>query len=282
MIWINDKSVDVKRFRDGTLNLNINYTHLLERSSFRTCKIYWRYEDDSELFLLNCIKRHMDEKVPTFDKELIMLYIPNARMDRVKNVHDVFTLKYFCEFINGLRFDSVKVLDPHSNISSALINNLKPYAPSAPLQLAHDLAKRDCKEDVVAFFPDGGSYKRYVDMLNMSYCFGVKRRDWLTREIIGFDIVGGEVVKDANVLVFDDVTTTGGTFLESALKLKELGAKKLYFYATHCENAIEESDLLCKHGDLVEKIYTTDSIYSGNNEKIEIVGKYYPKDTVNK
>lgn len=50
-------------------------------------------------------------------------YIPNARMDRVKNNDEVFTLRYFCEFINGLNFSGVYVLDAHSDVSTALLNN---------------------------------------------------------------------------------------------------------------------------------------------------------------
>ena len=43
-------------------------------------------------------------------------------MDRVKNRDEVFTLKWFAEFINSLGFESVKVLDPHSNVAMALID----------------------------------------------------------------------------------------------------------------------------------------------------------------
>lgn len=46
-------------------------------------------------------------------------------MDRVKNPDEVFTLKYFCEFINDLKFDVVYVNDPHSDVSMALLNNVK-------------------------------------------------------------------------------------------------------------------------------------------------------------
>lgn len=48
-------------------------------------------------------------------------------MDRVKNKDEVFTLKYFCEFINSLEFDEVTVVDPHSSVSRALLNNLIVY-----------------------------------------------------------------------------------------------------------------------------------------------------------
>ncbi len=52
-----------------------------------------------------------------YNVSLDMPYIPNARQDRVKGENDVFTLKYFAEFINSLDFDRVFVLDPRSNVS---------------------------------------------------------------------------------------------------------------------------------------------------------------------
>ncbi len=51
-------------------------------------------------------------------------------MDRVKNSDEVFTLKYFAEFINDLKFDTVEVGDPHSNVSTMLIDNISIIEPT--------------------------------------------------------------------------------------------------------------------------------------------------------
>lgn len=61
----------------------------------------------------------------------------------------------------------------------------------------------------------------------------------------------------------------GGRFLHSARKLKELGANKIYLYITHCENTILEGELLTS--GLIEKVYTTDSIFTKEHEKIEVI-----------
>lgn len=74
-------------------------------------EIVWKYENDSELFAVYCIARHIKQK--GFRVGLVMKYIPNARQDRVKEPRDVFTLKYFSELINSCGFDYVEVLDPH-------------------------------------------------------------------------------------------------------------------------------------------------------------------------
>lgn len=84
--------------------------------------IVWNYESDAEMVVLYYITKHL--KNAGFIVSLYMPYIPNARMDRVKNNDEIFTLKYFAEFINSLEFEAVYVRDPHSNVSCALINIL--------------------------------------------------------------------------------------------------------------------------------------------------------------
>lgn len=91
------------RFPDNTLLMKLMVGNENE--------IVWKYENDSELFAVYCIARHIKQK--GLNVGLVMDYIPNARQDRVKEPRDVFTLKYFAELINSCDFDYVEVLDPH-------------------------------------------------------------------------------------------------------------------------------------------------------------------------
>jgi ribose-phosphate pyrophosphokinase len=61
----------------------------------------------------------------------------------------------------------------------------------------------------------------------------------------------------------------GGTFYHSAKKLKELGAAKIYLYISHCESSILKGEVLTS--GLIEKVYTTDSIFTQKHEKIEVI-----------
>jgi ribose-phosphate pyrophosphokinase len=121
------------------------------------------------------------------------------------------------------------------------------------------------------FYPDEGAMKRYSATTPMEYAFGVKRRDWSSGKIKGLDVMGDVkrfVGKD--VLIIDDICSKGGTFYQSATKLKELGVNNIYLYVTHCENTIFEGELL-EEEDLIEHIYTTESIFTGESEKIHII-----------
>lgn len=75
-----------------------------------------------------------------------------------------------------------------------------------------------------------------------------------------------------NVIMVDDIISYGGTLAYSADELKKLGFKHIYAYATHTENSVldpERGTLLQRlENGTVDRIYTTDSIYSGNHPKI--------------
>jgi ribose-phosphate pyrophosphokinase len=75
-------------------------------------------------------------------------------------------------------------------------------------------------------------------------------------------------IKGSKILIIDDICSRGGTFYFSAKKLKELGAKEVYLYVTHCENTIFEGEIFTS--GLIEKVYTTNSILRKTNEKIEV------------
>lgn len=256
MIKLNGAIIEQNSFPDGTLLMKAD-------TESRLNTIEWKYESDSELFAVYCLKRHLDELCINPQTKLIMHYIPNARQDRVKNAEDVFTLKHFSEIINSLQFDTVEVLDPHSSVSEALINNLVLKNPSIYIQEAHDR----CAPDIL-FYPDEGSMKRYSEHCPVEYAFGIKKRDWATGKIQGLELMNKELVKGRNVLIVDDICSRGGTFYHSAKALKEAGAKNIYLYVTHCENTILEGEVLTS--GLIEKVYTTNSIFTKEHEKIEV------------
>lgn len=258
MIKVNDNIIDVNKFPDGTLLLKENCSLPMSGSIIR-----WHFENNEELVALIYLTKHLRSRGAK-RIYLEMPYIPNSRMDRVKNPDDVFTLKYFTDIINYLQFDDVTVLDPHSFVSTALINNVSQADPKFYI----DWAIESCTPDML-FFPDEGSVKRLADMFQSAYAFGIKKRNWETGKIEGLDVAGCvDKIKDSNILIVDDICSRGGTFYHSAKKLKELGAKNIYLYVTHCENTILEGDLLTS--GLVEKVYTTNSIFTKEHDMIEV------------
>lgn len=264
MIKLNGKPVEINKFPDGTLLLKEEYNRHPAPES-----IEWRFESNEELTALAFLTYHLRDKGAEHI-ELKMWYIPNARQDRGKKPEDVFTLKYFARLINALKFDRVYVLDPHSSVSEALFDNLVICTPEFLIGDVYDkISALVGNEDTVMFYPDEGAMKRYSGMVSKPYAFGIKERDWSSGQIKGLSVFGADVVKGKNVLIVDDISSRGGTFYHSAKKLKELGAAKVFLYVTHCENTILEGEVLTS--GLIEKVYTTDSLFTQTHEKIEVI-----------
>lgn len=262
MIKVNNQQINIGNFPDGSM--------LIKQTTPDTDKIIisWFYENDAEtlavIYLANHFKAHGKENI-----HLSMPYIPNARQDRVKTDEDIFTLKYFANVINSLGFKTVTVLDPHSSVSEALINNIIIQKPTEYINNAIKSITDAEGEAPSMFYPDEGAGKRYSGMIPLPYAFGIKKRDWESGTIKGLDVSGDtDIIDGKNILIVDDICSRGGTFSFSAKKLKELGAKNIYLYISHCENTIFDGSVLTD--GLITKIYTTNSILTKEHKMIEI------------
>lgn len=262
MIKLNGKQVEIKHFPDGTLLMK-------EEAPKGEAVITWLYENNEELLALMFLTRHLQSK-GVQEITLQLPYIPNARQDRVKTSEDIFTLKYFAEMINSLNFAKVTVLDPHSYVSEALIDRINIQTPKAYVEKVMQKIAGSKDEKLLLFYPDEGAMKRYSAMFDVPYVFGMKKRDWSTGQIQGLEVLGQtELVQGSKILIVDDICSKGGTFYHSAKALKALEAGEIYLYISHCENSILEGELI--QSDLVERIYTTNSIFTQNHEKIEVL-----------
>ena len=263
MLKLNNEILDVEKYPDGTINLH-EVSIPLARAN-----IIWQFENNEELVTLIFLVGHL-RRNGISEIHLYMPYVPNARMDRVRTENDVFTLKYFAEIINNLNFTSVKVLDPHSSVCEALIDRIEIESPRRYIISVAMKLNRP-----IMFYPDEGAMKRYSDMADRPYTFGIKKRDWKTGKILGLDIAGEkDLIKGSNILIVDDICSKGGTAYHAAKALKDLGADKIYFYITHCENSIFDGKLLdSRYGDkyLIERIFTTNSIFTKEHERITVM-----------
>ena len=254
MIYVNGKAITPEHFPDGSLRLKYE-----KPTNNQTVFIKWLYESDAELFTLICLKKHLGEA------ELLLPYVPHARMDRVKNPDEVFTLKYFCQIINDLHFDHVIILDPHSDVSVALLDRVivDDAAHYFHRHVLTELTTEVEPKDLVIFFPDNGAMKRYSDGFSGAYerTYGNKNRDWRSGKILGYEVVNPEVVKDKDILIVDDICSYGGTFYHAAKALKGAGAKNIYLAVTHAENSMVMGDMY-NTDELIKTIYTTNSIFN--------------------
>ncbi|MCI8410807.1 MAG: ribose-phosphate pyrophosphokinase [Lachnospiraceae bacterium] len=262
MIQYNGEQIKIGYFPDNTFLLK-------KEVKEEKVEIKWFFERNEELVALYFLVQHLREH-GVKEIQLQMPYIPNARQDRVKEPEDIFTLKYFASLINEMGFSKVTVLDPHSYVSEALIDRLEVQTPKKYVAKVIEKLETERHKQILLFFPDEGACKRYSTMFPRPYIFGMKKREWKTGEITGLEVLGEtEEIAGRGVLIVDDICSRGGTFLHSARALKKLGAEEIYLYVSHCENTILEGELL--KGDLLKKVYTTNSIFTKEHKKVEVL-----------
>lgn len=211
------------------------------------------FEDVGQLFLLNdALKRQMLDK---YICELHIPFFPCARQDRVCNNGEPLSVAVFADLINNLDIPTVNIYDPHSDVVSALINNV----------IVHDITEwideviNDCKPDVL-IAPDAGATKK-VNKVAQKFDLPVvqcgKVRDTKTGELSGFEVYDNQkLVGASKCLIIDDIGDGFGTHIGLSKELYRAGSLETNIYVTH--------GLFTKGADIVcstfNKVYTTNTI----------------------
>jgi ribose-phosphate pyrophosphokinase len=269
MIKINGVEIKNTRFPNGEIKIESN--EIIEREiDFNNnlfVDFYWH--DNSDLielyFIINYLKEIKKENMYIY---LSFKYMPYSRMDRKEN-SSAFTLKYLTDWINTWNLDGVDIYEPHSDVCLALLDANVHY-PTIDI-LAYVVYEIKFNNNDRIFYPDAGAQKRYHN-LKYPNIVGFKNRDWETGKIKSLEICGDIPEEPFNVIIIDDLCSYGGTFLLSAKKLKEVGANDIYLIVGHCENSILDGEMI--NSDLIKRIYTTNSIFTGQHEKIEVCEVY--------
>ena len=298
MITINGQSTSfITKFNDGTKQ--IRFPESFNRHNLGPDLLFtWLYDNDEEIMTLYYLVSYFRSTDYIFDNPTYILkvpYLPNARMDRVKeffdsnektNPREVFTLKYFCNFINSLKFDKVITFDVHSSVALSLLNNCEDWSPNRNIKQAINEITKETDKEVVIVVPDMGAYQRYSGLSSLAglkAISGIKIRDWHTRAITVLTLtpitantnLTNDYLKDKAVLIIDDIIGTGGTISLVIDKLvSTLGAQDIYAYCSHLENgALQygESKILDKiENGTIKKIFTTNSIFRKKNKIVEV------------
>lgn len=260
MIKIDNQLIQTEAFGDGTLKCK----ELIFERDKSFVNITWCYDEDGELFALWCIVQHLRDQYPDIRINLVMPYIPNARQDR-KVSNRLFTLKYFAAALNAMHFYRVYVLDPHSDVSLALIDRVEEM--ELPFQVAPDGA--------TYMFPDAGAAKKYssryqLEPTDTPFIIGNKHRN-LEGRIAEYELLNfTEGTK--KVIIRDDICSYGGTFVAAAKELRRRGVEDITLIISHCENNILKGEVF----DNIDRVFTTDSICTVEHPKL-IVAKSYRK-----
>jgi ribose-phosphate pyrophosphokinase len=256
MIKVNGETVQFQTFPNGeTLMVEQSIKDAFGTSLFPV--VSFKYESDADLIRLMFVKKYLDSLGEQAD--LVIYYMPYSRMDRSEN-GSAFTLKYVSEFINGLDFDEVTVIEAHSDVTPALLDRSTSILVNEQLiTVVMNEVDFDLAEDYLVY-PDAGAQKRYSKFFDGNTLVGHKERDFQTGRIKKLDIIGDYNGKGKKAVIVDDLTSYGGTFIMTAEKLKAMGFEEIYLLVAHCENSIFKGKIL--NTDLIKKVFTTNTIVS--------------------
>ncbi|UUG68149.1 ribose-phosphate pyrophosphokinase [Bacillus phage PK-3] len=257
MIKVNGREVEFREFPNGELNLIHNSISELPMQVpvTLTTNVHFKFERNSDLIKLMFVKNYLDQ-IHIKGIHLIIYYMPYSRMDRSED-DSPFTLKYITNFINSLKFEHVNVIEPHSDVTVALLDKARAnYINFTLIENVKNEIDFDEENDFI-MFPDAGASKRYSKMKAKNVLTGHKHRDFQTGEIKSLELVGDtSKAKGRKVIIVDDLSSYGGTFIGASQALRNAGIKEVYLLVAHAENSIFKGKLF-QH---IDKLFTTDSL----------------------
>ena len=125
------------------------------------------------------------------------------------------------------------------------------------------------KDHLMVISPDEGAMNRciyFATQLGVNLGMFYKRRDY-TRVVNGRNPIVehqylGDSVKGKDIIIVDDMISSGESMLEVAKKLKDLGASRIFVCTTFglFANGLDVFDEAYKNG-VFEKVFTTNGVY---------------------
>jgi len=260
---------EISRFPDGQQTIRILEHNYTKYSSLREQNtpiiIKSRLNTFQDLELIICANQALKE----IGVKSVKLYIPyciGGRSDRKFQEGGINYIKtVIAPIINSQNFDKVMIMDSHSDVLEACINNfVKLTNFNLGLMFLKELSdgKRDIKDKICLVSPDAGAYKKIFDFASW---FGIK--EIITASKVR-DLDSGKILKtvvpslenyndEMKYVIQDDICDGGRTFIELAKAIKEQKPDaKIYLVVTH---GIFSAgfDLLVQY---LDGIYCTNSI----------------------
>ncbi|ACJ16893.1 phosphoribosylpyrophosphate synthetase [Thermococcus onnurineus NA1] len=224
--------VEIKKFPDGEKYVRVfgsGDEALVVQSTFKP-----QDENLIELLLIGDALRERGFE----NLSAIVPYLAYSRQDRVTREGEPVSVRAIMRAL-GLYYDELYVFDLHNPETLRFFPG-KAVNLSPARAIAEYFGEK--LGDGIILAPDKGARERarvVAEKLGLEYSHFEKRRISPTEvQMWPVDID----VKGKNVLIVDDIISTGGTMVRAANLLREMGAEKIFVAATHgvfAEGAIE-------------------------------------------
>jgi ribose-phosphate pyrophosphokinase len=234
------QDVSTMVFNGGEVNVKVPVAFLDFKAPMFIVAVLKTSDDVMAMLLTaNALRAH-DPEVSLYAK---IPYIPYGRQDRVCNIGEAFSVQVMAQLINSCNFTKVLTDDPHSEVTTALINNVvvrdqtEVFKTALPMvRGALGLNGGATGDAVTLVSPDAGSNKKMGAICKefgfTSFIRADKTRDMATGNILE-TVVYADDLSGQTCIIVDDLCDGGRTFIELAKVLKARGAAKVALVVTH-------------------------------------------------
>ncbi len=180
------------------------------------------------LIMIDALKRASAGRITA-----VMPYFGYARQDRKAKARDPISAKLVANLITVAGADRVLTMDLHTPQLQGFFDIPVDHMIGVPVMAGYFQEKFPSNEDVVAVSPDVGSVTRtrkFAEWLDIPIAIIDKRRPKANVSEI-MNVVGD--VNKKRVILIDDLIDTGGTIVNAARALTEMGAKEVFACCTH-------------------------------------------------
>jgi ribose-phosphate pyrophosphokinase len=269
---------EISRFPDGQQTIRIlehNYTTYLSlRRQNESITIKSRLNDFRDLELIICANQALKE-IGIKSVKLFIPYCIGGRSDRKFQEGGVNYIKtVIAPIINSQNFDEVRVMDPHSDVLEACINNFVKLNNHSLVKfgLTNIDNKNGAQNRICLVSPDAGAFKKIFDVAQMfsikNILTATKVRDIESGKIIRTEVPNLNVTDidhEFKYVIVDDICDGGRTFIELAKVIKQRRPNtEIYLIVTHGIFSAGLSELK----NYFKTIYTTNSVKDIDNQQI--------------
>lgn len=163
----------------------------------------------------------------------VIPYYGYARQDRKAKARDPISAKLVANLLTTAGADRILTMDLHAPQLQGFFDIPLDHLLGVPILANHFKEKFEDTSDVVVVSPDVGSVARsrkFAERLDVPLAIIDKRRPKANVSEI-MNIIGD--VNNKRVILVDDLIDTGGTIMNAAKALTEIGAKEVYACCTH-------------------------------------------------
>ncbi|MGE5862875.1 MAG: ribose-phosphate diphosphokinase [Nitrososphaerales archaeon] len=190
---------------------------------------------------------------------VVIPYMAYARQDKAFLEGEVISISILAEIIECFGVSRVITVDIHSQSSLSYFGNIIKNISAIPV-LAEYALQNIFLNNVLIISPDFGGLKRaqkFGEIIQREVTFLKKTRDRLTG-IVSIEDVLDFKVKDKDVILVDDMISTGNSIIKACEVLRKNGAERIFVICSHALLLDKALDKIIQAG--ATEIISTNSI----------------------